>query len=134
MSNTISYDLISINNVDIPDVNLGKGAVSVQKNPKYARYDCEEGNAVIDPYSTDKIKGEVSFSGLFQSDLQTIASAVTLVSQMTIYNPLSGHTRTFMALIEESPAEKIIHDANANAWSYGFTFEEIDYVSQQAGS
>lgn len=124
-----SYDLISINNVDIPDVRLGKGAVSVQRNPKYERYDCEEGNVVVDPYSTDKIKGEVSFNGLLQSDLQTIASAVALVSQMTIYNPLSGTTRTFMALIEENPADKIIHDANANAWSYGFTFEEIDYVT-----
>ena len=128
----VSYDLISINNVAIPDVRAGKGAVSVQRNPKYERYDCEEGNVVIDEFSSDKIMGEVAFSGLMQSTLQTIASAISLVSEMTIYNPLTNSTRTFMALIIESPAGKKIHDANANAWSYGFTFEEIDYVPQEA--
>lgn len=126
-----NYDLISINDVDIPDVNLGKGAVSVGKNPKYEELECEEGNKVIDEISTDKIMGEVSFNGLLQSDLQTISSACRLVSKMTIYNPMTDTPRTFWAKILEHPAEKIIHDSGANAWRYGFTFEEIDYVTEE---
>ena len=132
MSNT-SYDLISINDVAIPDVNLGKGVVSVGKNPKYEEYDCEEGNKVIDEISSDKIIGEVSFNALLQTDLQTISGAIDLVSKMTIYNPMADATRTFWALIIEKPAEKVIHDSGANVWSYGFSFEEIDYyVTQEA--
>ena len=123
-----SYDLISINGVSIPDVK--KGSLSVAPNPKYTEYDGEEGNKIIDVISTDKIKGTVSYSGLLQSELQTIYSAIDLVSEMTIYNPLSGLTRTFMALILIGEPEKIIHDANANAWTFGFDFEEIDYVTE----
>lgn len=123
-----SYDLISLNGTAIPDVV--KGVVEVGRNPKYEAYEGEAGNKIIDEISTDKIMGTVSFSGLFQSDLQSIAAVVELVSTMTIYNPLSGSERTFVALILEEPSSKIIHDENANAWTYGFSFEEIDYVSE----
>lgn len=125
----VSYDLISINNTAIPDVK--KGSVSVAPNPKYEALDGEEGNKIIDIISTDKIMGTVEYNGLLQSELQTISSAVSLVSEMTIYNPRSGTTRTFIALITEHPSDKIIHDAVANAWTYGFDFEEIDYVEAQ---
>lgn len=124
-----SYDLISINDVAIPDVK--KGTLNIQRNPKYEALDCEEGNKVIDQISTDKVMGNVQYNGLMQSELQTISAAVSLVSTMTIYNPMTNATRTFIALIEEQPAQKIIHDGNANAWSYGFSFEEIDYAPSQ---
>lgn len=125
----VSYDLISINGTDIPDVK--KGTVTVEPNRKFEALEGEEGNMIIEPISVDKIKGSVEYTGLFQSELQTIASAVELVSEMTIYNPRSGSTRTFLALITEHPSSKIIHDAGANAWTYGFDFEEIDYVEEE---
>ena len=124
-----SYDLISINAVAIPDVK--KGTLNINRNPKYEALECEEGNKVIQPISTDKVIGNVQYNGLMQSELQTICAAVSLVSTMTIYNPMTNATRTFIALIEEQPAQKIIHDGNANAWSYGFSFEEIDYAPSQ---
>ena len=119
-----SYDLISINGTAAPDVK--KGGVTVQRNVKYTEYDGEEGNKVIDVISESRIKGTVAYNGLTQTELQTIASAVRTVSVFTIYNPLTGQSKTFSALIIEDPSEKKIHDDRANAWSYGFAFEEID--------
>ena len=128
MSNTIttetSYDLISINGTPAPDVK--KGGVSVQRNIKYNEFECEEGNKVIDIIDESRIKGAVSYSGLTQAELQTLAAAVQTVSVFSIYNPITGQEKTFSALILEDPSEKKIHDDRANAWSYGFTFEEID--------
>lgn len=130
MSNVVTrtaseqYDLISINGVPAPDVK--KGGVSVQRNVKYVEYEGMLGNKVIDIIDESKIKGAVSYNGLMQPELQTIAAAVSLVSVFEIYNPLTDQKKTFTALILEDPSEKIIHDENANAWSYGFTFEEID--------
>lgn len=128
MSNSITtetrYDLISINGTPAPDVK--KGGVSVQRNIKYNEFECEEGNKVIDIIDESRIKGAVSYSGLTQSELQTLAAAVQTVSVFSIYNPITGQEKTFSALILEDPSEKKIHDDRANAWSYGFTFEEID--------
>lgn len=126
ITNTVSerYDLININGVAAPDVK--KGSVSVQRNVKYEEYEGSLGNKVIDIIDESKIKGSVSYNGLTQEELQTIATAVSTVSVFTIYNPLTDQEKTFSALILEDPSEKIIHDEGANAWSYGFTFEEID--------
>lgn len=121
---TVYYDLISINGVAAPDVK--KGGVSVQRNVKYEEFECEEGNKVIDLISASRIKGTVAYNGLTQAELQTLATAYQPVSVFTIYNPLTGQSKTFSALILEDPSEKKIHDDRANAWSYGFTFEEID--------
>lgn len=128
MSEPIYYDLIKLNGTSIPDVK--KGTVTVAPNPKYNEFDGEEGNKVLEVISTDKIRGTVSYDGLFQSELQTIQAAVDIVSEMTIYNPFSGQTRTFLAKIIVNDSGKIIHDENANAWTYGFDFEEIDYISE----
>ena len=125
MSERVYYDLLEINNTQLPDVEIGKGSVSVNRNPKYNEYDTEGGGKVIEEISEGKMKGSVAFSGLLQSQLQTIDSAIDLVSEMTIYNPSTGLTKSFLALIVPHDMEKIIHDANANAWSYGFDFEEI---------
>ena len=135
MSRTITrtaneqYDLISINGVPAPDVK--KGSVSVQRNVKYEEYEGSLGNKVIDIIDESKIKGAVSYTGLMQEELQTIATAVTTVSVFSIYNPLTNQEKTFSALIIEDPSEKIIHDEDANAWSYGFSFEEIDDAPEE---
>ena len=122
-----SYDLISINGVSLPDVR--KGTISVQPNPKYTEYDCEDGGKVIDVIEQDKIRGTVSYDGLLQSQITTIMAAIDLVSTLTIYNPLTNNTKTVLALILVSSVEKKIHDGRANAWSFGFDFEEIGNVT-----
>lgn len=118
-----SYDLIALNTVAFPDVK--KGSVTVAKNPKYIEYECEDGGKVIEVIEEDMIRGNVSYNGLLQSELQTIMSALSLVSTMTIYNPAQGQARTFKALVNAGDMGKIVHDANANAWSFSFDFEEI---------
>lgn len=126
MSNT-SYDLIEINGYAIPDVK--KGTLTINKNPKYTEYENEVGGKVIDVVSDSMISGSVAYNGLLQSEVQAINAAIRLVSTMTIYNPYTGMTKTFKALVIQDAAEKIIHDANANAWATGFSFEEIGAVT-----
>ena len=118
-----SYDLIALNNVSFPDVK--KGEVTVGRNDKYNEYETEGGGKVIEPISQGKLRGTVSYDGLLQSEAQTLDSALDIVSEMTIYNPRTGNTRSFLALIIPNDMTKIIHDANANAWTFGFEFEEI---------
>ena len=120
------YDLISINNVDIPDVK--KGTLNITPVDKYEEHETEGGGKVIEEIAKKLLTGTVSFSGLLQSELQTLDAALDTVSTMTIYSPLTGNTKTFMALIVRNGMDKIIHDADANAWTWGFTFEEIGDV------
>ena len=123
------YDLISINGVAAPDVK--KGSVTIQKHVKYNEFESVLGNKVIDVINESMIQGTVAYNGLMQEELQTIAAAVSTVSVFTIYNPATNNTKTFSALIVEDPMTKIIHDEGANAWSYGFTFEEIDGAPEE---
>lgn len=124
----VSYDLIELNGVAVPDVK--KGSLSVGRNPKYNEYETEGGGKVIEIIEEKMLKGSVSFNGLFQSEIQTIEASISTVSEMTIYNPLTNTTRSFMALITTHDSEKKIHDARANVWSYGFDFEEIGDIPE----
>lgn len=128
MSNT-SYDLISLNGVSIPDVK--KGSLSITPVYKYEEHETEGGGKVIEEISDGNLMltGTVSFSGLFEAEIQTIYAAMRNVSTMTIYSPATNTTRTFVALIIPTENAKIIHDENGNAWSFGFDFEEIGDVT-----
>lgn len=123
----VSYDLISINGYAIPDVK--KGTLSINKNPKFTEYENELGGKVIDVIEDTMLAGTVSYDGLLEADVVALNSAIRLVSTLTIYNPYTGLTKTFTALITQSPAEKIIHDEYANAWATGFSFEEIGGIA-----
>lgn len=126
MSEVIYYDLLEINGTKLPDVEIGKGSVTVGKELKYNEYETEGGGKVIEEIdSVGKLRGSVAFTGMLQSQIQTIEASVDLVSEMKIYNPRTGNVRHFLALILPADMNKIIHDAGANAWSYGFDFEEI---------
>lgn len=125
-STPVRYDLISINNTQIPDVKKGK--VSITPVDKYEEHETEGGGKVIEEISHGMLSGSVSFDGLFQSELQTIYASIDTVSEMTIYSPFTNATKTFLALVNCDSADKIIHDAVANAWAFGFTFEEIGDV------
>ena len=125
----VQYDLLSINGVAIPDVK--KGSLTIAPNPKYVEVECEEGNKIIDIINSTMVKGSVEFSGLMQSELQTIYAATSLVSVMEIYNPMTGQVKRFSALVLIGDMTKIIHDAGANAWSFGFEFEEIDNAPEE---
>ena len=118
-----SYDLISINGVAAPDVI--KGSLVVAPNWKYKEYDTEDGGKVIEVITSSKLRGSVSYNGLFQTQISAISSALLPVSTLVVYNPMTGSSKTMTALIVPNEMEKKIHDGRANAWSFGFTFEEI---------
>ena len=122
MSNT-SFDLISINGTALPDVK--KGELSIQRNPKFTEYEGEDGGVIVDTIEEHMIKGTVSYSGLLQSEAQSIYAAVRLVSTLELYIPMTGNTRRFQAKVLPQPMTKIIHDGRANTWTCGFEFEEI---------
>ena len=132
-STVVSHDLLSINGTAIPDVK--KGSVVVAPLVKYEKYDGEEGNGILDVINSTQIKGSVSYSGLMQTELQTIWTAMHVATfpacVLEIYNPLNGTVKRFTALIEVGDVPKIIHDANGNAWGFSFTFEEIDDAPEE---
>ena len=121
-----NYDLIAINGYDAPDVK--KGTVSVVPLQKYNEYEVEDGGKVLEVLAEGMLQGSVTYNGLLQSDIQSLMAHIRVVSTMTIYNPYSGTTRTFYARINVTDTSKIIHDAGANAWTWGFEFEEIGSV------
>lgn len=120
------YDLVTINGFDLPDVK--KGSVTITPNPKFTSYDCEDGGKIIDVLEEHMITGSVKFNGLLQSDIESICEHISIVSEMSIYSPINGQVKTFMALVQMEDLDRIIHDANANAWGFGFKFEEIGNV------
>lgn len=122
-----NYDLIAINGVSIPDVK--KGTLVIAKNPKYTEHETEDGGKIIDVVEEDMIRGSVEYSGLLQNQISAINAALTLVSTLSIYNPMTGSVKTFEALIVPGEMQKTIHDDRANAWSFGFTFEEIGSIT-----
>lgn len=128
MSNTPTrYDLITVNNVDCPDVK--KGTLTMNPVPKYKEHETEGGGKVIDEIAENMWQGTVSYNGLFQSEIQTIKACLKTVSTMTIYDPLNGQTISFIALIVPQEMEKKEHTGQGNVWSFGFTFEKIGDIT-----
>lgn len=126
MSDT-RYDLITVNNIDCPDVK--KGTLSMNPVPKYDEHATEGGGKVIDEIAEEMWTGTVSYNGLFQSEIQSIKNCLKTVSTMTIYDPLHDQTISFIALIVPQEMEKKEHNSQGNVWSFGFTFEKIGDIT-----
>lgn len=120
------YDLITVNNIDCPDVK--KGSLTMNPVPKYEEHETEGGGKVIEEIAENMWTGSVSYSGLFQSEIQSIKNCLKTVSTMTIYDPLNDQTISFIALIVPQEMEKKEHTSQGNVWSFGFTFEKIGDV------
>ena len=116
------YDLIKINAVKIPDPKAGN--ITINYKNKYNEYAGEDGSTTIEEI-TQKMEGTVTYNGLFEADLMAIKNAVALVSDLTIYDPMEGTTRTFAALIDEGSATMKAYQNNVSAWSYSFNFREL---------
>ena len=126
MSDT-RYDLITVNNIDCPDVK--KGTLSMNPVPIYEEHATEGGGKVIDEIAEKMWAGTVSYNGLFQSEIQRIKNCLKTVSTMTIYDPLENQTISFIALIVPQEMEKKEHTGQGNVWSFGFTFEKIGDIT-----
>lgn len=116
--------LLAINGVSLP--NPLKGKLQLKKEDKYNEYECEDGSKKIEEIRTNVYAGNITYNGLFESDVLKISEAITLVSSIIVYSPYTDRTETISALVTDLTSSNIITDTNANAWSLSFDFEEID--------
>lgn len=116
-------DLVTINNVALP--NPDKGTVSVDEVDVFNAYSTEDGGQVIEQIRVGKIKANVSYKGLTAEDIATINSAITLVSDVVIYNPHTNASKTITARVTNKKAKIIAYYNNISLWSLSFDIEEI---------
>lgn len=121
MSETIH--LVKINNVNFPDPN--KGTVSVDSNDLYNTYKTEDGGEVTEQIATGKLHAQVSYSGLFASDIATLKNAITLVSSVVLYNPMKNATETITARVTNCKTSQIAYYGNISLWKFSFEINEV---------
>lgn len=117
------YNLLTINNVVCPHVD--KGSINVTKNDIYNTYTAEDGHSTIEAVRVGKTVCDVSYKGLLEADVMAVKAAITLVSSVTLYDPMVGSTVTFNAKISGLKADKIVYKNNLSAWSLSFRIEEL---------
>ena len=116
------YKLLKINGAELPNA---EGGFTVSQNVKYNTYEAEDGSTTVEQIRVGIIKGTVSYKGLLIDDLKEVASHLTLVSDVEIYNPLTDSIKVIKAKIEGISMKKIVYKNNVNAWSLDFTIEEL---------
>ena len=115
--------LVKINNVDFP--NVDKGSVDVSSVDMYNSYKTEDGGETTEQIRLDKVKANVSYKGLQASDIATLKSAITLVSEVILYYPMTNQTKTFSARVTNCKAKIIAYYGNVSLWSFSFTIDEV---------
>lgn len=115
--------LVTINSVEFP--NPDKGTVTVNSTDVFNTYSTEDGGEVVEQIRTDVLSGNVSYKGLQASDIATLKSAITLVSSMVLYNPLTNASKTINAKVWNLKTKIIAYYGNVSLWSLSFDFKEI---------
>lgn len=115
--------LVKINNVDFPDPD--KGTVTVNSNDLFNTYKTEDGGEVTEQIATGKLSAQVAYKGLFASDIVTLKSAITLVSSVVLYNPMTNTTATINARVTNCKAKIIAYYNNISLWSFSFDISEV---------
>lgn len=122
MSDTVAR-LVKINNVDFP--NIDKGTIDWQSVDMYNAYNTEDGGETTEQIRLDKVSAVVSYKGLRASDIATLKSAITLVSECVLYDPLANTTKTITARITDCKAKIIAYYGNVSLWSFSFRIDEV---------
>lgn len=115
--------LVKINNVDFPDPD--KGTVTVNSNDLFNTYKTEDGGEVTEQIAVGKLKAQVSYRGLQASDITTLKSAITLVSTVVLYNPMTNTTATITARVTNCNTKMIAYYGNVSLWSFSFDISEV---------
>lgn len=116
-------DLLKINNYTIVKPRSGK--MSISYSDVYSEYMSEAGTRTIEATLTNKISGSVTYDALLSSDLTAIKNAITLVSTLKIYDPMTNTIKTISALISGISTTMIAHRTDADVWSLTFNFEQL---------
>lgn len=117
------YNLLKINGYNL--VKPRSGQLNIDYEDKYTEYVTETGKTVIEQSRVGKRSGSVSYEALLKKDLTDFKNAIALVSDMTIYDPLTDSIFDIKALITNIKVTMIAHQEEADAWSLSFTFKEL---------
>lgn len=115
--------LVKINNVEFPDVD--KGSIDVTSVDMFNAYKTEDGGEVTEEIRSGKVKMTVSYKGLQASDIATLKSAITLVSEVVLYYPMTNGSKTITARVTNCKAKIIAYYGNVSLWSFSFTVDEV---------
>lgn len=115
--------LVKINNVEIP--NVDKGSIDVNSVDMYNSYKTEDGGETTEEIRTGKVSASVSYKGLQAADIATIKAAITLVSEVTLYYPMTNTAKTITARVTNCKAKIIAYYGNVSLWSFSFTIDEV---------
>lgn len=116
------YKLLSINSVILP---TPEGNFTLSKNDKYNQYEGEDGSKTVEVIREGIISASVSYKGLTEEMLKRIIDAITLVSRVVIYNPMTKSTKTVTAKITGISTKKVCYRNNISVWSLSFNIEEL---------
>ena len=116
------YNILQIGNLVF---QTPQGEVTFKRDDKINTYETEAGTTRVELIKQRIKSGTISFGGLLVEDIDTYAAALSTVTEIIIFNPMTNDTKTFNALITNQQCRKIEHNANFSAWSFSFDFKEI---------
>ena len=116
------FKLLKINNVELPDP---EGGFTVSKTNKFNEYEGEDGSVTIESVRTGMTNAKVTYIGQKSSDLADISNALSLVSEVVIFDPAINDQRTITAKITDVSMGKVFHRHDVSVWSLSFNITEI---------
>lgn len=119
-----NIQLLTINDYNLP--NPLKGNLTITNKPIFNKYECEDGSIKIEVIKSNVINGSVTYKGLFESEVKAITNKLSLISKLTLYNPIEQGTTEISALITDISVKNIVTKDDVKAWSLSFKIEEIN--------
>lgn len=116
------YNILQIGNLVF---QTPQGEVTFKRDDVIKEYETEAGTTRVELIRSRVRSGTITFGGLLVGDIATYAAALSTVTEITIFNPMTNDTKTFNALITNQQCRKIEHNTNFSAWSFSFDFKEI---------
>ena len=115
--------LVKINNVEFP--NVDKGSIDITSVDMFNAYKTEDGGEVTEQIRVGKVKANVSYKGLKADDIATLKAAITLVSEVVLYYPMTNSSKTISARVTNCKSKIIAYYGNVSLWSFSFTIDEV---------
>ena len=116
------YKLLSINDIPLPNP---EGELSICQNDKLNEYQGEDGTSTIEVIREGVISMTVSYSNLTDKLLNEIMRALTLISKVELYNPMTCSIQVITARISDQTVKKIWYKNSMSVWSLTFKIDEL---------
>lgn len=116
------YKLLTINGIEMPDAD---GDFQISENDKINEYQGEDGHTTIEEIRQGIISLSVSFSVLSEDMLNRIKSALSMVSTVEMYNPLTKEMETKKMKVSGTKVKRVCYKQNTSLWSLSFNLDEL---------